>query len=153
MKTHGLLLGLGGTTAVRRIVTGAAAGLALLVGAGACSTSSSDGGSTCAEDDSISCASGTTGYSCAEGDVRPEATDSSLICSEPLTVNGEDTYCCYTATEVSGGTCSEDFSIQCSGEDEYGFSCSGSDMPQNDYPNLASCDTEDNGATYCCTFQ
>jgi hypothetical protein len=148
MKTNGLLLG--GSAAVRRIVTGAAAGLALLVGAGACSTSSSSNdGSSCSEDDTIQCTAGATGWSCAAGDLRPDSTNSGLLCSEPTPVNGEDTYCCYDGTENSGGTCQQDFTIACPPY-EYGFSCSGSDMPQNDYPNLATCDTEDN-MSYCCS--
>jgi hypothetical protein len=136
--------------------------LGALASAGGCtasaSTSSSD--NSCGQDDSVSCAGGAQGYSCNAGDPPPDASDSSLVCSEPTTVGNADTYCCYSYTVVSGATCEQDDTVSsgCSG-DSYGFSCTGSDTPDQDFGSNLNCSAPTSGtdaqgaaaSLYCCT--
>ena len=118
--------------------------------------------SSCQGDSSVSCAGGADGYSCAAGDNPPDSVDSSLVCSVPTTVGTEDTYCCYTntVTASSSATCVQDPSVtqNCSG-DSFGFSCTGSDTPDEDFGSNLNCsqpvsgtDASGNAASlYCCT--
>jgi len=132
--------------------------LGALASAGGCtasaSTSSSD--NSCGQDDSVSCAGGAQGYSCNAGDPPPDASDSSLVCSEPTTVGSADTYCCYTntVTGVSGPTCTQDDSVSCPDPSSYGFSCTGSDTPDEDFGSNLNCSmpttASDGAQTYCC---
>jgi hypothetical protein len=121
----------------------------------------------CTPDSSVDCASGTTGYSCPSGSDAPDQTDTTLVCSVPVSANGADEYCCYTNTiTASGSTCEQDPSVggcmpDSAGNPSYGFSCTGADTPDMDYSNI-SCSSGTTGqmdaqgdaaTTYCCTYQ
>jgi hypothetical protein len=118
--------------------------------------------STCSYDPSITtCVTGAVGYSCATGANPPDAADPSLVCSVPVN-HGADLYCCYTSTIVypSGATCKQDPTIggcapDGAGNPSYGFSCSGSDAPTDDYSGLnCSAPTQDPAGNnlYCCSY-
>jgi hypothetical protein len=134
--------------------------LGVLAGADACTASASTSSNSCGQDVSVSCSGGATGYSCNAGDPPPDASDSSLVCSEPTTVNDTDTYCCYSYTVVSGATCEQDDTVSsgCTAG-SYGFSCTGSDTPDQDFGSNLNCSqatsgTDAQGAAaslYCCT--
>jgi len=120
--------------------------------------------STCTYDSSVStCVTGAVGYSCATGAQPPDSADPSLVCSVPATSNNVDLYCCYTSTTAypSGATCQQDPTITgCApdgaGNPSYGFSCSGSDMPTDDFSGLnCSSPTMDGSGNslYCCSYQ
>jgi hypothetical protein len=118
--------------------------------------------SSCQNDSSVSCAGGAFGYSCGAGDNPPDSTNPLLVCSVPTTVGNEDTYCCYTNTVVvtSSATCVQDPSVtqNCSG-DSFGFSCTGSDTPDQDFGSNLNCSSPTSGmdasgtpaSLYCCT--
>lgn len=117
--------------------------------------------STCAPDPSIStCVANTHGYSCAAGDPAPDSTDSSLICSIPLVVNGLDEYCCATSVAVSGASCDQDSSITGCVSGSYGFSCTGADRPDQDYSGITCSQAAVSGTgasgqaarLYCCVY-
>jgi hypothetical protein len=112
--------------------------------------------SPCSYDPSVpGCAGGTVGYSCGVGQPPPDATDPSLVCSEPTLAANADLYCCYTTTVVvAAGTCSQDFTVAGCVPGSYGFSCTGADAPDQDYSNLrCSAPTPAAGADlYCCTY-
>jgi len=116
----------------------------------ACSVSATTGsGDTCGVDDSIAgCAPGSFGYSCA-GAATP-AESSSLVCSEPTPGNGATLYCCVAVFAPT--TCAPDLTIAgCTG-DSQGYSCKGSDTPdQYDFTLNCSAGTASSGSTlYCC---
>jgi hypothetical protein len=133
--------------------------LVCFIGAAGCSSSSSPpppaAQDTCTPDSTVAgCVSGTSGYSCGAGANAPDVGDPTLICSEPTPSGDLDLYCCYMNTDTAGvGTCSEDFTVPCPNPDEYGFSCSGSDSPMDDFSNL-TCSTPvgSDPTTYCCTY-
>jgi hypothetical protein len=104
------------------------------------------------QDLSLACDPGSTGFDCPRGE-NPEATDSSLICSDPSPqTNGTDGYCCATLSGTT--TCTQDTSIQDCAYPSVGFSCSGTDTPeQADTSLTCSTGTPDpsSGLTlYCC---
>lgn len=117
--------------------------------------------SACAPDPSINtCVANTYGYSCAPGEPPPDTTDPSLICSVPLVTNGVDEYCCATSVPVSGASCGQDFSISGCAAGSYGFSCTGSDRPDQDYSGITCSQSATSGANasgqsallYCCAY-
>jgi hypothetical protein len=121
------------------------------VGDYCCSTS------TCSYDASVpGCVTGAVGYSCAVGATPPDGNDPSLVCSVPTTSNNVDLYCCYTNTITVVGTCAQDPTVHGCVPGSYGFSCTGSDAPTDDYSGL-NCSTptpDPSGANlYCCTYQ
>ena len=106
------------------------------------------GSSGCAQDSSVSC-DRATGFSCDSSD-RPEDTDSSLVCSEGTPAPGAILYCCVSFTSSS---CAPDETVGgCTG-DSFGFSCTGSDTPDEaDSSLVCSPPTPGNGVLlYCCT--
>lgn len=111
---------------------------------------STSGGNTCMQDSTVSCTSGSTGYSCTGSDT-PDQDQSGLVCSVGTAASGETQYCCIM---YSSSTCMQDSTVQGCQSGSYGFSCTGSDTPQQGDPSL-NCSTGtagSNGETlYCCT--
>ena len=85
---------------------------------------------TCSADVTIVGCGGTAlGFSC-QGNVRPDQTDSSLVCSQGSRGSaGETLYCCAPFT-ASASTCAQDTSVQGCGGSAIGFSCTGSIRPE-----------------------
>ena len=106
--------------------------------------------STCSADSSVTgCTGGATGYSCTGTDT-PDATDTSIICSDGVAGTGDTLYCCATATTPA--TCMADETVTgCTGQ-SYGFSCTGSDPPDASDPTLICSDpvTSGSDSLYCC---
>ncbi len=102
----------------------------------------------CAQDPSVSgCAGNSTGFSCTGG--QPPS-DPSLACSVGTPAAGATLYCC---VDFSSTTCAPDQSVQgCTGF-SFGFSCTGSDRPDEaDSSLVCSRPSPGNGALlYCCT--
>ena len=99
----------------------------------------------------VNCGGTAIGFSC-EGSGRPDHTDSSLVCSQGAPGSGGSTLYCCAPYMASAGTCSQDTSVHGCGASSIGFSCSGSDRPEQVNPSL-SCGqgTASGGATlYCC---
>jgi hypothetical protein len=106
----------------------------------------------CAQDSSVvGCGSPSTGYSCGNGE-SPDQSDPSLVCSVG-TVSGDGLtlYCCIQFTSSS---CSADPSVQGCVGDSFGFSCTGTDTPDEADSSL-TCSSSTPGANgallYCCT--
>lgn len=114
--------------------------------------------SQCHYDNSVTARCGSaTGYSCTGGQT-PYSADPNLVCSEGATGRGGETeYCCYTQTSAAPATstCTQDATVTGCQLPSYGFSCTGSDTPDEDYSNLTcSTPTSGSGATlYCCQYQ
>jgi hypothetical protein len=130
-----------------------AAAIALLsLGAAACSVTATPDRPIvpgCGPDDSVPCNHG-AGYSCSPGD-DPENSDSSLVCSDGVDADGATLYCC--VTYASGSSCAPDDTVQgCTGY-SYGFSCTGSDRPDDTDSSLVCSDATPAGGAllYCCT--
>jgi hypothetical protein len=147
---------------------------AAAMGGAGCSTSSSPSGNPgggsggevvitpptgCTQDSTVDCSGGGDGFSCASGD-NPEAEDSSLSCSTPTTVGGNDTYCCfeYPSGDFSSTTCEpdDDLTSACPDEDSYGYQCASGDNPSTLDSSLnCSTNTPDPDGVhddYCCTY-
>jgi hypothetical protein len=141
-------------------------GLGTLAAAtGGCSTSSDDGGTGtgssgggshqppggapagCQEDSSLSCTPDALGVTCPAG-TSPDS--SSLVCSDPTPNAAGDGYCCI----VWSGTCAEDPSVGGCDYPSYGFSCAGSDTPDEADATLncssATIDPATGDSLYCC---
>jgi hypothetical protein len=126
------------------------------------STSSSGGvvfPTGCSADTTVDCSgSGADGYSCASGD-NPEAEDSTLSCSTPVTdSSGNDTYCCFTWS-AGDSTCSPDdgLTAACPDPTSYGYSCDDpTDDPTTLDPGLTCSDgvADPDGVhtDFCCTY-
>jgi hypothetical protein len=119
---------------------------------GSSSSSSSSGGGSCAADSSLACDAGSTGVSCPPGD-NPEAAFSGYICSDPSTQpDGSDGYCC--ATGFATSTCGQDTSVSGCAYPSVGFSCTGSDTPDQADPSLtcsaAVTDPNTGDQLFCC---
>jgi len=126
--------------------------------------SSSGGGgitglpSSCAADSSVTCTGGADGYSCTSTDA-PDDSDPTLECSigvaDPTTATSTD-YCCLPSTFSWGtSTCAQDDSVTggCTTAGSYGFSCTGSDTPDQTDMTL-TCSTgvadPDGNTDFCC---
>lgn len=100
------------------------------------------------------CNSPSTGYSCTGSDT-PDESDPSLACSFGEAGNaGSTVYCCLTADTFSSSTCAPDSTVAGCQPGSYGFSCVGSDTPdQTDGTLTCSTGVAGNaGSTlYCCT--
>jgi hypothetical protein len=110
--------------------------------------------SACNYDATVTCTAG-AGYSCATGANPPDQADPTLVCSTPTTANSVDQYCCYTntLTPPTGATCGQDQSVQGCDPGSYGFSCSGTDTPDQDFSNLTCSTGTGSGPTlFCCTY-
>ncbi len=91
---------------------------------------------------------GTYGFSCT-GNVTPDGAN--YFCSSPTaTSNGSSQYCCLLTTATT--TCAADSSVAGCQAGSYGFSCTGSNTPDQTFTNLTcSSGTAAAGATlYCC---
>jgi hypothetical protein len=77
---------------------------------------------TCTASASVSCLSGTTGYSCT-GAATPDLTQYELACPFGAS-GGSGSFCCETL--ISG--CATDFAVPC-GAGQFGYSCVGSSTP------------------------
>ncbi len=105
-------------------------------------------GNSCTADSAVDCtASGTTGYSCNTGDVPPTSAGT---CSDVTPTANGDTYCCGTTT--TGPTCSPDSTVAgCTGSSS-GFSCTGTDRPDDTASLICSEGVAGSGDTlYCCS--
>jgi hypothetical protein len=115
-----------------------------------CCVSSSGVSSSCTADSTVSCAQG-TGFSCT-GTGTPDQNDTTLVCSSG-TVSGSTTdYCCIPYAQ-SSTTCTQDPTIVGCQSGSLGFSCSGTDTPQQSNSNLnCSTGTASNGKMlFCCS--
>jgi hypothetical protein len=128
--------------------------LSLLLGGAGCSASVSATVDTCSSDSSVTCSGTDTGLSCT-GSATPDATDGDCVAA-----TAAGTYCC-----AAGGTivvvpdlpttCAQDPTVSTCATGTAGYSCTGSDAPDESDPTL-SCsigvpDTGTAGSTdYCC---
>ena len=122
-------------------------GFALVVGCTVNSTTNS--GSACNTTSNVTCEGAATGYTCT-GSSTPADNDSSLNCGSGTADNGNTDYCCISLN--SSVTCGQDTTVQGCTAGSYGFSCTGSDTPDQDQAGLA-CSTGTagpNGETLCC---
>jgi len=105
----------------------------------------------CAQDSSVGgCRSPANGFSCGNGE-SPAQSDSSLDCSVGTeSGDGLTLYCCI---QFTSSTCAPDPSVQGCLGDSFGFSCTGTDTPDEADPSLnCSSPTGASGALlYCCT--
>ena len=127
---------------------------ALLCCLGGCSTtvegSPAPPAAGCQQDSSVAgCDSPSTGYSCDTGD-SPDQSDSSLVCSVGTPSGGLLLYCCIQFTSSS---CQADPSVQGCAGDSFGFSCTGTDTPEDadSSLNCSSATPSGNELLYCCT--
>jgi hypothetical protein len=103
----------------------------------------------CQDDASLHCSSpDELGISCPAGTSPDSPT---LVCSDPTpNPDGSDGYCCITWS----GTCTEDPSVTGCQYPSYGFSCAGSDTPDQADPTLtcstATPDPNTGDSLYCC---
>jgi hypothetical protein len=115
------------------------------------STSSSGSGTGCSADGTLSCDPGTVGVDCTGG-ADAETEFPGYICSAPATQSdGSDGFCC--AEGFSGSTCSQDLSVSGCVDPSVGFSCTGTDTPdQADASlNCSAAVVDSNGdSLYCC---
>ncbi len=111
--------------------------------------------SACAYDSTISCVTGAAGYSCAIGSSPPDSADATLVCSAPTLTSADDEYCCYTntITPPAGATCAQDPTVAGCAYPSYGFSCSGTDAPTDDFSGITcSAGVGSAPTTYCCVY-
>ncbi|HLK40107.1 MAG TPA: hypothetical protein VKU41_25300 [Polyangiaceae bacterium] len=104
----------------------------------------------CAPDSTVQGCAGNAGYSCGNSET-PEQADSSLVCSDGITgSNGLELFCCVTFRSSS---CAPDSTVQGCPGSSIGFSCTGSDSPDQADSSL-SCGpgTPGNAGSllYCC---
>ena len=106
----------------------------------------------CAQDSSVAgCASPSTGFSCGNGE-SPDQSDSSLVCSVG-TVSGDGLtlYCCIQFTSTS---CIADPSVVGCVGSSFGFSCTGTDTPDQADGTLTCstgvADPSTGDTLYCC---
>ena len=109
---------------------------------------------SCVADASVAgCTGGSYGYSCTGSDT-PAQGNPSLSCSDPAEAkDGSLLYCCIGFSDTAG-SCEPDATVAgCSGN-SYGFSCTGSDRPEQSRSSL-TCSTAIAGANnellYCCS--
>jgi hypothetical protein len=124
-------------------------------GSGSSSSGSSSGGGSggCAGDPSLQCDPGSVGVDCAAASDNPEALDPTYVCSDPSTqTDGTFGYCC--ASYPAGGPCGQDTSVQGCAYPSVGFSCTGSDTPEQTDPSITCSESvvdPTSGLTlYCC---
>jgi hypothetical protein len=117
------------------------------------SSSSGSTGGACAVDSSLACDPGSDGISCPAGGDNPEADFPGYICSAPSPqADGSDGFCC--ATGFTSSTCTQDASVSGCVYPSVGFSCSGTDTPDQADPSLncssATIDPNTGDSLYCC---
>lgn len=127
-----------------------AAGGVAVMGMG-CSSTSGPTGNSCAADTTVTGCLGSDGYSCAAGDAPPDSADPTLICSAPNVDGADDTYCCYTSPTFPAGTCAYDSSLDAAcTPDSLGYSCQGTDTPDQTDTSL-TCSPDQGSGDFCCT--
>jgi hypothetical protein len=139
---------------IRKSIAVSGALLVLAAIAGGCTASATvsppPGG--CALDDSVACDPGTDGWSCPAGtmDIPESANGAAYICSTPTLTADEDLYCCATAV-FAPGTCTADDSVAGCAYPSIGFSCAGTDTPDQTDSSLNCSVDQGNGLFCCCT--
>ena len=107
---------------------------------------------SCVADASVAgCTGGSYGYSCSGSDT-PTQGNQNLDCSAPATTgNGSLLYCCIEFSSNTG-SCAPDASVAGCGN-SYGFSCTGTDTPDQTRPLTCSTATAgpNNELLYCCS--
>jgi hypothetical protein len=123
-----------------------------VMAAAGCSSSASpdDSPDDCSPDSTLQCAGGATGFSCTGG-ATPDT--SSLTCSTGTDMpDGTTGYCCIDFSG-SSSTCSPDDSVSGCESPSYGFSCAGSDTPDETDSSL-TCSSgvvaSDGYTEFCC---
>ncbi|HEX3769526.1 MAG TPA: hypothetical protein VHV30_01620 [Polyangiaceae bacterium] len=110
----------------------------------------SDNGAPCAQDSSVAgCVGPATGYSCGNGET-PDENDSSLVCSDGTP--GDSGFTLYCCVQFTSSTCQPDTTVQgCEGS-SIGFSCTGTDTPDEADSSLNCSDGTPSGneLLYCC---
>lgn len=110
---------------------------------------------SCVQDTSVTgCNGASTGYSCT-GSVPPDSTDLTLECSVgvPDPTSGSTTdYCCLTGDTFVSGTCEADAAVADCAGGSYGFSCVGTNTPDQTDPTLVCSDGAPDGSNtdFCC---
>jgi hypothetical protein len=104
----------------------------------------------CQDDPGLACDVDALGISCPAG-TSPDS--STFVCSDPVANGNLDSYCCIV---WSGSTCAEDPNVTSScGDPAFGFSCTGTDSPDQTDPTLICSDPTTDPTTgdslYCCT--
>lgn len=133
----------------------------------------------CSEFDGITqCVAGLVGWQCpiSNGknpipkgqdllDNKSRADQYYLLCSigTPAPSGKTEYYCCYPPAQVPpGGTCVEDLNISnCNPLTQFGFACTGTDLPSQDYPPIVCPNAGVSGTSmegypstlYCCNFE
>lgn len=110
--------------------------------------------SSCSADSSVTgCSGGSYGFSCTSTDT-PSQSNASLDCSDPTSgPGGSSLYCCI-GFSGSQSSCAADSTVTGCHGGSYGFSCTGSDTPNqtNDTLNCSSPITgPNNELLYCCS--
>jgi hypothetical protein len=108
-------------------------------------------GPGCSPDSTVTGCRGSAGFSCSS-DVSPEQIDSSLVCSDGVGGGGGLTlYCC---VQFQSSSCAPDPTVQNCPGTSIGFSCTGSDTPEDADPTLICGPGAVGNAgslLYCCT--
>jgi len=114
--------------------------------------SSSSGTSGCNADPTLACDAGSDGVDCASPSDNPESFFPGYICSDPSPQSdGTTGYCC--ATGFATSTCAQDDSVTGCAYPSVGFSCTGTDTPDQADSSLTCSDpvVDANGdSLYCC---
>jgi hypothetical protein len=87
-------------------------------------------GPTCSPDSTVTgCTGGASGFSCTGADT-PDQSNASLICSDGVASGGDIVYCCVEFASTVTTTCAADSTVSgCTGA-SIGFSCTGTDTPE-----------------------
>jgi hypothetical protein len=130
-----------------------AAAALLFAAAAGCNANTDTGpaGSDCSPDDTVVCTGNSVGYTCT-GSETPEEAIPTLACSDPAPEGGAQAYCCVETSTAS--TCMSDEMVTGCAEGSIGFSCTGTDTPDQDDASLMCGMGADagNGVTdYCCS--
>jgi hypothetical protein len=135
----------------KHFVRRASLAIALAITGCTITTSSSD---SCSIDPTVTgCTQGSSGYSCT-GSTTPVSSVSPLVCSPGVEGSaGATLFCCVSGGAV-GTTCAPDVTVSNCADTTQGYSCTGSDTPEQDYSSL-SCGAGISGnagsTLYCCT--
>jgi len=124
----------------------------LASGCTATASVSAGGQSRCSLNSAVSCSGGADGYTCT-GAALPSDTDASLDCSNGVADGADTDFCCLTFTATT--TCARDATVSSCAPGSYGFSCTGSDTPdQADASLVCSGGVPGNaGSTlFCCSL-
>ncbi len=106
---------------------------------------------TCSQDSTVQgCVAGSFGFSCTGSDT-PDQADSNLDCSTGTPGNNETLYCCTDGTTTTS-TCMMDTSVTGCQGGATGYSCTGTDTPDQSDTSLACSTPTANGSSmdYCC---